>query len=194
MPLYALWIKPSGEVFETLSQTIRKLATELNTVVFEPHVTLLANLDGSEQELAERGEELSGQIKPFKISLTEPAYQDEYFKCVFLQVEKTQSVMNANACAGRIFKRPQEIYEPHVSLVYGQLPEERKKLIIRGLPENLKTHFEAKAIYVIKADSSHPRDWHELAAFRLEGRLGAGNSFGTESGTRTLDVGYGQGD
>jgi 2'-5' RNA ligase len=168
MPLYALWIKPSGEVFETLSQTIRKLATELNTVVFEPHVTLLANLDGSEQELAERGEELSDQIKPFKISLTEPAYQDEYFKCVFLRVEKTQSVMNANACAGRIFKRPQEIYEPHVSLVYGDLLEERKKLIMPGLPEDVRTDFEANIVYLIRADSPHPRDWHELAAFRLE--------------------------
>ena len=168
MPLYVLWIKPSGEVFQTLSRTIRKLATELNTVVFEPHVTLVANLNGSEQELAERGEELSGQIKPFKIFLTEPAYQDEYFKCVFLRVEKTQSIMNANACAGRIFKRPQEIYEPHVSLVYGDLPEERKKLIIRDLPENVKTDFEAKTVYLIRADSRHPRDWHELAAFRLE--------------------------
>ncbi len=69
----------------------------------------------------------------------------------------------------RIFKRPQEIYEPHVSLVYGDLPEERKKVIIRGLPENIKTDFEAKTIYLIRADSPHPRDWHELAAFRLGG-------------------------
>ncbi|MGB8477016.1 MAG: 2'-5' RNA ligase family protein [Candidatus Acidiferrum sp.] len=169
MPLYVLWIKPSGEVFQTLSQTIRKLATELDTVVFEPHVTLLANLDGSEQELAERGEELAGQIKPFKIFLTEPAYQDEYFKCVFLRVEKTQSVMNANACAARIFKRPQEIYEPHVSLAYGNLLEECKKRIIRDLPGDLKSDFEAKTIYLVRADSPHPKDWHELAAFHLEG-------------------------
>jgi 2'-5' RNA ligase len=169
MPVYALWFKPSGKVFQTLSRTIRKLATELNTVVFEPHVTLLANLGGNEQEIAQRSEELSGQIKPHKISLTEPGYQDEYFKCVFIRVKKTQSVINANACAGRIFKRPPEIYEPHVSLVYGDLPEERKKVIVRGLPEDVGTDFEANTVYLIRADSPDPRDWHELAAFHLEG-------------------------
>ena len=169
IPVYALWIKPSGEIFEALFRMIRKLADDLATVVFEPHMTLLANLDGSEQEITRRSDELAGRIKRFRVFLTEPSYRDEYFRCLFMRVEETPSVMSANALAARIFKRPKEIYEPHVSLVYGDLPEERKKLIIRGLPENAETDFEAKTIYLIKADSSHPRDWHELAAFRLDG-------------------------
>jgi len=169
IPVYALWMKPSGEIFEALFRTIRKLADDLATVVFDPHMTLLANLGGSEQEIRRRSEELAGRIKPFRVFLTEPSYREEYFRCLFMRVEETPSVMSANALAQRIFKRPNEIYEPHVSLVYGHLPEERKKLIIQDLPKNVETDFQAKTIYVIKADSSHPRDWHELAAFRLEG-------------------------
>jgi hypothetical protein len=97
--------------------------------------------------------------------------------------------MNANACAKHVFNAPPEPYEPHISLVYGNLPEERKSVIAQNLPEDVKTHFEVKTIYLVRADSPHPKDWHQLGAFRLTAKRLIGNSSGKRPGRqRTLPV------
>jgi hypothetical protein len=53
---YHLWIKPTGAVRDTLVQTIQELAHELGGPMFEPHVTLLGSLIGTEQEHTQRSE------------------------------------------------------------------------------------------------------------------------------------------
>jgi len=47
---YHLWLKPSGPSYEVLAGLIRDLAKELSAPVFEPHVTFLGDLEGSEQD------------------------------------------------------------------------------------------------------------------------------------------------
>jgi 2'-5' RNA ligase len=160
---YHLWVKPAGAVRDTLVQTIQELAQELRSPVFEPHVTLLAGLIGTEQEHAERSEIVTQQLRPFKITLREPSYGSEYFQCLFMRAEQTPSLMNANALARRIFQKPDETYMPHLSLVYGSYPESRKQAIIRNLPPDVRTSFEVIALSLIRADSSDPQDWHEIA-------------------------------
>ena len=160
---YHLWVKPSGAVRDTLVQTIRELAHELGSPVFEPHVTLLASLIGNEQEHAQRSIIAAQQLRPFNIILSEPSYRTEYFQCLFMRVEQTPALMSANAVVRRVFQKPDETYMPHLSLVYGSYPPSRKKAIIRNLPSVLQTSFEVTALSLIRADSSDPKEWHEIA-------------------------------
>ncbi|MGH8010434.1 MAG: hypothetical protein ACREQ3_25855 [Candidatus Binatia bacterium] len=96
---YHLWLKPSGSAYDVLAETIRELARELNAPVFEPHVTLLGHLEGSEQNHVERTQQLARELHPFQVVLTEPSYQNEYFQCLFMRVQQTPAVMNPNALA-----------------------------------------------------------------------------------------------
>jgi 2'-5' RNA ligase len=161
-PSYHLWVKPSGASYELLARTIRRLAGELAAPVFAPHVTLVGHLEGTEREHVRRTEELARRLAPFDVFLTEPCWGDQYFQCIFMRVEETVALRNANALARRLFQRGNERYMPHLSLVYGAYPEARKREIVRGLPAELRTAFRASAVSLIRADSDDPADWHEL--------------------------------
>jgi 2'-5' RNA ligase len=166
---YHLWVKPTGAVRDTLFQTIRELAHELGGPVFEPHVTLLGGLIGTEQEHTQRTRMVTQQLRPFQIVLSGPSYRTEYFQCLFMHVEETPSLMSANALSGRIFQKPDETYMPHLSLVYGSYPESRKRAIIRTLPPDVHTSFEVTALSLIRADGDDPREWHEITTCPFTG-------------------------
>ena len=61
---YHLWVKPSGAVRDLLAQTIRELARELGGPVFEPHITLLGDLAGTEEEHIQRSQIATSAIAP----------------------------------------------------------------------------------------------------------------------------------
>ena len=55
---YYLWFKPSGMAYDILARTIRELAKQLGGPVFEPHVSLIGSLEGTEEELAQQTERI----------------------------------------------------------------------------------------------------------------------------------------
>src|SRR5262249_48834997 len=131
--------------------------------VFEAHVTLLGNLEGTEEEHLRRTESLALQLSPFTVVLNQPAIGDKYFHCVFLTVEPTAEVMNANAVARRTFGRGPETYEPHVSLVYGRYPRARREQMAASVAHDVQRSFEATSVQLIRADTTNPVDWHVIA-------------------------------
>jgi 2'-5' RNA ligase len=162
---YALWLKPWGAAYDVTARTIRGLADELGAPVFEPHVTLLAELDGPESQQLRRTGTLARQLRPFQVSLTEPSYQDEHFRCLFMCIEETPSLMGAHALARQVFQRAEEIYMPHLSLVYGHFHQARKRDIVALLGSSVRISFEVRALYLIKVGSGNPIDWREIAVF-----------------------------
>ena len=166
--VYSLWVKPAGEIFERLSQVIREFAQEHGDAPFEPHVTLLGNVGGTEGDILRTSEQLAGSLRPVRIVLTGPAHGREHFQCVYMLVDQTPIVMGAHARARQAFRMPDGPFMPHLSLVYGLFPDEQKIAIIRRLPD-LRMTFDASAVCVIRADSDDPKDWRELAAFPING-------------------------
>jgi 2'-5' RNA ligase superfamily protein len=164
---YHLWLKPSGAAYDVLARTICQLAEELGGPIFEPHVTLIGYLQGSEEQLTERSEEFAHQLKTFSVTLTEPSYRDDHFQCLFMLVEQAPSIMNAHALAKNLFNKPDQVFLPHLSLAYGSYPESRKKLIIDKLPSDVRTCFEAHTLYLLRADTPDPKDWRQIAAAQI---------------------------
>jgi 2'-5' RNA ligase len=170
---YHLWLKPSGETYNLLAHTIHELARGLGAPVFEPHITLLSNLDGTEGQHRQRSEELVERLHPFPIGLIAASCGNEYFQCVFLKVDQTPPIMGANALARLIFSQPHDGYFPHLSLAYGLYPEARKAEVAASLPSSVCTSFEAADLYLIRADSTDPGDWHEVGVFSMSASSGS---------------------
>jgi 2'-5' RNA ligase len=160
-----LWLKPSGRAYDVLARVIRSLARELGVAAFEPHVTLLAYLDGTEREHLERTAALATEVTPYECAFTRVSYLDEHFRCLFMLVDQTPAVMSCHSTAARMFGKPVETYMPHVSLVYGSFEESRKKEIIASLPPEVFTSFDVTSIILLRSDSMEPKDWHEIAEF-----------------------------
>lgn len=156
---YHLWLKPSGRVYDLLVKTIAELSQVYQAPFFEPHVTLLGSLPGTEEEITLRSSQLGTSLRPFDIQLTTPAYGDQYFQCVFLKVQETPAMMNAHELATRLFEKHTSPYMPHLSLLYGHYSIERKDKIAATLPETLQLRFTVDTVDLIRARSEEPKDW-----------------------------------
>lgn len=170
MPRYYIWLMPVGEIYALLAATMAELSRKHAAPLFEPHVTLLGDLPGSEQEIAVQTSHLARQLKPYDIHLTTPAYEDQYFRCLFLNVQKTSVVMEANARGKTTFNfnQPDDPpHRPHLSLLYGSYPVPLKTQIIATLPSFQGIHFPVTILHIIRVESTDPKDWHKIRAFPL---------------------------
>ena len=168
MPRYYIWLMPIGEIYALLAATIAELSRKHAASLFEPHVTLLGDLPGSEEEIVVQTSHLARQLKPYDIHLTTAAYEDEYFRCLFLNVQETPVVMEANARGKTTFNQPDDApYRPHLSLLYGSYPVSLKTQIIATLPSFQGVHFAVTTLHMIRVESTNPMDWHKIRAFPL---------------------------
>lgn len=167
MNTYHLWLKPSGMVYDMLMKTIADLSKAYQAPLFEPHVTLLSSLPGTEKEITARASQLGTSLQTFDIHLTEPAYGEKYFECVFLKARKTRELVNAHEQAGNLFAKESSHFMPHVSLLYGHYSVEHKTMITATLPESLCCTFAVDTLYLISARSENPKDWASILTVPL---------------------------
>jgi 2'-5' RNA ligase len=160
---YHLWLTPSRNASKQFADLIQQLALELNAPIFEPHITLLGNLKGSEAEHVARSTELARRLAPFPIALSGPAFGEDYFHCVFLVADMTAPLLHAHTLARQIFHQEESgRYRPHISLVYGRYSENEKRDIIARLPATLCLSFEVSQLSLIRDGSDDPKEWQHV--------------------------------
>lgn len=168
MTSYAIWIVPPPDAFKLLEETITALSRSYGAPLFEPHVTLLGVPGGSEKELCARTSVLANQLRPYEVQLTTPGYQDHHFRCLFLGVQETSQVLEANRMAKELFNRKDDPpYMPHLSLLYGNYSAALKEQIIATLDETLRVRFRVTSLHLIRALSDDPRTWSRVQEFPL---------------------------
>jgi 2'-5' RNA ligase len=168
---YSLWLMPSGDVYNELAGLISRLSIEYSTPNFEPHVTLIGSLEGSEEDILSKTSQLATLIHPFNIKLTTVDYLDAHFTCLFIKVEKTNDMMKANWKAKEFFSplRGRQ-YMPHLSLMYGDsitIPRASKKEIIAEIGKEFGMSFEVRSIHLFSTDGE-PLDWYRVKEFTLK--------------------------
>ena len=159
-PYFNIFLIPGGIVYERLATTIADLSKAYHAPNFIPHVTLLGNLYGSEDEVTLQALSVARQLKPFNIQLTHPDYEEGYSRCLFLRVKKTPALLKAHALAKKDFSQYEvPLYRPHLSLLYGFFPIEVKEQIIANLNENLKMMFKVTTLNVMRIEGGDPKNW-----------------------------------
>ncbi len=165
---YSLWLMPSGEVYDRLKHLTSRLSSQYSAPDFEPHVTLIGKVLGSEEEIISKTALLASAVQPYRIELGRVEYLDEYFRCLFIRVRDTDEVMKADLEARKIFGRQNDPkYMPHLSLMYGNCPPETKKQIIVEIGEEFKLGFDAKSIHLFSTNVE-PKDWYRVREFSLK--------------------------
>ncbi len=130
---YALWLMPEEPMSSHLAREIVRLSQQLSTPRFEPHITLLSRITLPEGKVLGKSAGLAGCLRPFRIELADIDGLDEFFRCLFVTVRPVESILRAHRAACRVFALQRAPYMPHVSLVYGKLPADRRAEIATGL-------------------------------------------------------------
>jgi len=164
---YSLWLMPEGDEYKRLAGIISDLSKRYHTPEFEPHVTLLGEVEKNEEEgMVYATSSLSHLIKPFEIRLDGLDYGGENFKSLFVKVKADKHIINAYLLARKIFKPGDKKYMPHLSLLYGNLsPRERKAII--GKIGNFDLSFEADKIHLFST-KGEPKKWYKVNEFELK--------------------------
>ena len=164
---YTLWLAPAGNAYRKLHAMISMLSRTYKTPLFEPHVTLLPKILLSEEGVIKRTAGLAKQLGPYEIKLSKPGFTDHYLKCLFLHVEMTKEVMQANRIARNVFDMDSNApYEPHLSLMYGNISRGEKEKIIKDLAD-IEIRFKVNSIglYLFNRDDTK---WAKVREFNLE--------------------------
>ena len=164
---YSLWFIPRGPIYRRLSKAIVQLSQAFEKPRFHPHVTLLDGISGPEEIIIAQTVKLADILTPIKVNLSKMSGTDEYFRCLFLQVEQTDNIMKAHQLARKIFNLEQEdTFMPHLSLMYGHYPKDAKKAIIAKIENALLGDFIADHLYLYNT-SEAPDTWSQIRAYTL---------------------------
>jgi len=159
---YALWLRPFGDVAFELKERIKKLSTQFNTPVFEPHVTVLSDLRQGETELIQLTDTLASSLTPFSIELTKAGYRNHYYQSLFIHVEKTEPYITVQRMAEKLFGfNHDEEYFPHLSLMYGNIPEDDKERVLNTMEPSFDLQFPVHSLLLIKTEGE-VEDWKKI--------------------------------
>jgi 2'-5' RNA ligase len=163
---YTLWIIPEDAAYSLTDGYIAQLSAAYHLPRFEPHVTLLGGTRSPDTS-ALRG--LAESLPPFRVRLaSQPAYLDEYFRCLFLKADETPELMETFSKASQLFGYKRESYFPHLSLAYGDLLVETKHEMIRELGEIPEIEFEARHLSLVQASTKMPISrWKVIERFAI---------------------------
>ena len=171
MKTYFLWLEPTGKIHELLATTIARLSQEHGGPLFAPHVTLLGEIAGQEGTLLQQTDKLAHALSPFELTLTVPAFQDQYFRCVFMRVEATAALVEAHTRARTVFHQEDaQPYLPHLSLLYGFYPRSLKEQIIGTVAKSLRVKFTASAVTLFRVEGNSPNEWRKVQTFGFSGQ------------------------
>ena len=164
---HSLWLMSESEVYNKLGHLISTLSDRYGTPDFLPHVTLIGQAVGPEDEILSKTSDLASSINPYEISLNKVDCLNEFFRSLFVRAEETKEVIAANERAREIFgRRDDASYMPHLSLLYGDFPAETKEEIISDIGNCFDISFEVKSIHLFST-AGEPKDWHRVGEFPL---------------------------
>lgn len=160
---YTLWLMPKDKIYKKFAKLIKKLGREYGGPIFEPHVTLLGDIELPEEEMVRKTDQLVHGQKPFPITLRQIDYQDFYFRTLFVRAEITEPLQALHNLAKKIFEKEIPPFMPHLSILYGNFPQAVKDEIINKIGKDQTVQFDVSSIHLIKG--GEVEEWRIVKEF-----------------------------
>ena len=164
---YALWLLPDETAGAKYADLINTLSERYHTPRFSPHVTLLGRVTGSEDTLAQITRSLADKFCMLTLPAEGLAGETNYFRSLYVKLECSKRLLETHEQASTSFAgRPASDYLPHLSLVYGHLPETEKTKLGTEIEDKLPNDFQLDRLQLVYIAAS-VRDWRTVATCLL---------------------------
>jgi len=158
---YFVCIIPPQPVFGELSKIINDLSVENQSPIFFPHLTVLGNVDRELSDIKKAVETVAKNIESFYLSLGQVSFGTTYFQSVLVKVELSAQISNLNLELKKLLNMDDNVFTPHISLMYGNQSIETRENIAK------KTIIQSKGFDVaglaIVPDKPNPEEWEPIA-------------------------------
>lgn len=169
---HSIWLRPANDDLIFLEKIVRDLGQRFNSPVFEPHATLVPDMNCSAEELLPQVISLAIERKPLELSIEDVTGSEAYFRSFYAGLEKTAPLMRLKQDSLEISSEAGlQGFMPHVSLAYGVDASALKRTEMQRLSEQLsgrKLRFDR--LVIVSSSSDTPIDaWHVKHEIYLKG-------------------------
>lgn len=158
---YSIWIIPPEPIFSQLSKVISELSSKYRCPIFEPHLTILGNIDHELSEIKQIVEKIVSDLDSLNLSFGPVSFSTTYFQSVLIRINSTAKLMQLHFDIKKLLKDENIVYMPHISLMYGNHDMETREKVALGLNFHLSS-FIARQIVIIP-EKPKPADWKPVA-------------------------------
>jgi len=164
------WLVPAaGPERDRLAGVIGRLAAEHAAPVFAPHVTLVDAFDAPQDEVSRELERLVAGVAPFEVSLAGFGHEQAFFRSLYLRAEPSARLTALHAAGKSAWGLDLPPYRPHLSLLYSDLPEDRKPAVIAALGMALPVTIRVDAAELWTDFREDVARWRRVARVPLAG-------------------------
>lgn len=154
---YSIWALPEESTERELKDIILFLNKLYGGPSFEPHLTLLGDVKADQKQLACVVDKLAEELTDFNLKLGEVSFSTTFFQSVFIHVLATTKLMEQNLKAKQLLGLENNLFMPHVSLLYGdQDIKTREQASRQVILSNNIYNVNRLALVPSKCD---PQDW-----------------------------------
>ena len=163
------WLVPApGPERDRLARAVAGLAAGYGGPVFAPHLTLARTVEAGPDAVAGVLAEVTAGVPPFPVTLTGVGWEPAFFRALYLRAEPSARLTGLSEAARRAL-RLEPAPDPHLSLLYADLDEERKPAIAAGLELVLPMTIRVDAAEVWGDFREDAGRWRRLARVPLGG-------------------------
>jgi len=155
---FTVALLPIDGEFSSLSHLTAQLAQQHKTEPASPHLTLYYGKIADAKHLIPYVRKMFANDQPFKLKIKDIEASDSYFKTVYITfVDIPELAAKVEALRALAYSKDY-FWEPHLSLLYKDMPLAQKKSIAKQIIINQKSVIFAKvqvALYQVDAKNSN---------------------------------------
>lgn len=168
----SIWLVPQEPEYSQLRLLIQQVAELTGGPVFEPHVTILADIPLTPSEAVIRSERQFRSLAPFELVAHRVESGTSYFKSLFMEIDPTVALSRVHGVACALFStgRVAGAFDPHVSLAYGTPTCAANPKVVELVERTIPMRLGFRNISVVRASRFTPvAEWCRKKVIRLDG-------------------------
>ena len=166
--MYAIWFTFQKDDENLLQDIINKLSKKYNSDSFKPHITVYGLVDIELDKISKICQNISTEFQSFDVQFSNILYSDDFWKTLFVNLKSNRIMIEIFENFCKNIKKPENyIFEPHISLIYKKMPNDKKQKIIENL--ELKKQFRIKGISILHY-SEKIENWNIVKKFDFKNK------------------------
>lgn len=154
---YSIWVIPPEPVTNTLTDIVKKLAHDFDGPIFEPHMTILGNIDLELPRIIEVIKPVSESLTQLELSFGPVSFSTTYFQNVLIRINSTTKLMQLNMDLKQALNVNNDVFMPHISLLYGNHDMDLREKATQSV-SGIDTAFAVNEL-VITPSTPSPSEW-----------------------------------
>ena len=153
---------PPPEIGAALAEVIQRLAKRQDAPVFEPHLTLLGDLNGRLDLTHAAVQSAFAGVGPISARFETLCQSPQFFMSLYLATTVPDTLSQVRQSLSTTLRdKPAPTFEPHLSLAYGALPVDWSAADIAALKTTFRGRsFDLTRVAIVQSAKTIPiKDW-----------------------------------